>query len=78
MNLVYSEYLFAPLHQVAFFEQFLELTDAHAIRHTELGNALTVVTVTALPHLFLIFCTHLCRSYADAAVGVLLYDCTKS
>ena len=31
MNLVYREDLFAPIRYVAFFEQSLELTDAHAI-----------------------------------------------
>ena len=45
VNLVYRGYLFALIRRVAFFEQSLELTDAHAIRHTELGHALTVVTV---------------------------------
>ena len=59
MNLVYREDLFAPIRHVAFFEQSLELTDAHAIRHTELGHALTVVSVQTLPHRFLILCTHL-------------------
>ena len=59
MNLVCREYLFAPIRHVAFFEQSLEFTDAHAIRHTELGHALTVVTVQMLPHFFLILWTHL-------------------
>ena len=41
VNLVYGEHLFAPIRHVAFFEQSLELTDAHSIGHTELGHALT-------------------------------------
>ena len=56
---MYGEHLFAPIRHVAFFEQSLELTDAHAIRHTELGHALTVVTVQTLSNLFLILCIHL-------------------
>ena len=40
--LVYHEDFFAPIRHVAFFEQSLELTDAHAIRHTEFGHALIV------------------------------------
>ena len=59
VNLVYGEHLFTPIRHVAFFEQSLELTDAHAIRHTELGHALTVVTVQTLPNLFLILCIYL-------------------
>ena len=43
VNLVYGEHLFAPIRHVAFFEQSLELTDAHAILHTEHGHALTAV-----------------------------------
>ena len=59
MNLVYHEYLLAPICLVASFVQSLNLTDAHAIRRTELGHALTTVTVQALQHLFLILRTHL-------------------
>ena len=60
MNLVYREYLFAPIRHVAFFEQSLKLTDAHAIQHSELGHALIILTLQVLPHLFLILRTHLC------------------
>ena len=59
VNLVYGDHLFAPIRHVAFFEQSLELTDAHAVGHTELGHALTVVKVQTLPNLFLILCIHL-------------------
>ena len=62
MNLVYREHLFAPIHRVAFFELAFVLTDAHAIRHAQLGHTLTVVTVHTVPHLFLILWTYLpCR-----------------
>ena len=57
---MYREYLFAPIRHVAFFEQSLKLTDAHAIQHSELGHALTILTLQVLPHLFLILRTHLC------------------
>ena len=57
LNLVYHEDLFPTIRRVAFFEQSLELTDARANRHTQLGHAHTVVQT--LPHLFLIRRTHL-------------------
>ena len=78
VNLVYGEHLFAPIRHVAFFEQSLELSDAHTIRHTELGHALTVVTVHTLPHLFLILAFTCDRVMPMLPWWVLLYDCTKS
>ena len=59
MNHVYGEHIFTPIRHIAFFEQYLNLAYAHAIQHTKLGRALTVVTVQTLPHLFLICRTHL-------------------
>ena len=59
MNLAYREHLFAPIRRVALFELTFVLADAHAIRHTQLGHALTGVSVQALPHLFLVLCTYL-------------------
>ena len=59
MNLVYREHLFASIRRVAFFELTFVPADAHAIRHAQLGHALTVVSVQTLPHLFLILWTYL-------------------
>ena len=39
---MYREYLFALIRHVAFFEQSLQLTDAHAIQHSERGHVLTI------------------------------------
>ena len=70
---MYREHLFAPIRRIAFFELTFVLADAHAIRHAQLGHALTVVTVQTLPHLFLILVTYLRRSHADTAVvGVVV------
>ena len=59
VNLVYREQLFAPVRLVALFERAFVLADTHAIRHAQLGHALTIVTVQTLPHLFLVLCIHL-------------------
>ena len=75
MNLVYRELLFAQIRHVAFFEQSLKLTDAHAIQHSELGHALTILTLQVLPHLFLILRTQLC---CVGWGGGSLYDRTTS
>ena len=66
---MYGEHLFATVRLVALFERAFVLADAHAIRHVQLGHALTVVSVQTLPHLFLILCIDLRRSHADAAVA---------
>ena len=66
---MHGEHLFAPVRLVALFERAFVLADAHAIRHVQLGNALTDVSVQTLPHLFLILCSDLRRSYAEAAVA---------
>ena len=73
MNFVYGEHLFAPVRFVPLFERAFVLADAYAIRHVQLGHALTVVSVQTLPHLFLILCIDLRRSHTDAAVtGVVV------
>ena len=59
MNLVYREHLVALIRSIAFFELTFVVADAHAIRHAQLGHALTVVSVQTLPHLFLILVTYL-------------------
>ena len=70
---MYGEHLFAPVRLVALFERAFVLADAHAIRHVQLGHALTVVSVQTLPHIFLIPCIDLRRSHTDAAVtGVVV------
>ena len=73
MNFVYGEHLFAPVRLVTLYERAVVLADAHAIRHVQLGYAITVVSVQTLPHLFLILCIDLRRSHTDAAVvGVVV------
>ena len=69
MNFVYGEHLFAPVRLVALFERAFVHADAHAIRHVQLGYALTVVSVQTLPHLFLILCIDPRRSHTDAVVA---------
>ena len=59
MNLTYRKDLLSPIHHVSFCLMSINLADAHAILHSELGHTLTIVTVQALPHLFLIRRAHL-------------------
>ena len=66
---MYGEHLLAPFRLVALFERAFVPAAAHAIRHVQLGHALTVVSVQTLPHLFLIHCIDLRRSHTDAAVA---------
>ena len=51
MNLVYREHFFAPILHVALFELTFVLADAHAIRHTQLGHALTATPFPDSLHL---------------------------
>ena len=79
---MYREQLFAPVRLVALFERTFVLADAHAIRHAQLGHALTVVTVhnfSATPFLdsLHLLVTEPCRCCGGGGVVVRSHQVLK-